>query len=102
MGTRTESKEFMKKEDAELKAKALRKDLVAREAEHKESGNKFSISSVEAMVDDEDETNYDVYCLLNPSENNFQTLASREPIDDFLANYKVLIALEAPKQNIAS
>lgn len=92
----------MKKQDAELKANALRKDLVGKNTEHKESNQKYTISSLEVLADEDDDTNYKVFCLLKPGETNFQTLAIKEEIDFFLTTYKVLIILEAPRSLMAS
>ncbi len=80
----------MKKEDATLKAKALEKDLVEKEAEHKGSKRKCIITSVEAVATVNDRNDFEVLCYFNPLDNEMGGKNLSEEIDYFLATYKIL------------
>lgn len=80
----------MKKEDAELKAKALAKDLVKKEAEHKGSLRKCTIRSVEAVAKSNNKADFEVLCFFEPLENEMWGKTLTEEIDYFLGTYKIL------------
>ena len=80
----------MKKEDALLKANALAKDLVEKEAEHKGSKRKCIIASVEAVASKTDENDFEVHCFFTPIDNEMAGKKLSEEIDYFLGTYKIL------------
>jgi len=80
----------MKKEDAELKANALAKDLVGKEAEHKGSKRKCVITSVEIVPETENEDDFKVACFFRPIGNEWAGKDLKEEIDYFLGAYKIL------------
>ena len=87
----------MKKEDAELKANALAKDLVEKEAEHKGSKRKCVISSLEAVAKPNDKEDFEVLCFFEPIDNEMAGKKLTEEIDYFLATYKILDILPVNK-----
>jgi hypothetical protein len=89
----------MKKEDAELKAKALAKDLVEKEAEHKGSLRKCTIRSVEAVAKSNDKTNFEVLCFFEPLENEMSGKTLTEEIGYFLSTYRILDLLSSFKKS---
>lgn len=92
----------MKKEDAELKANALSKNLVKKEAVHTGSQFKCIIASVEAVAKKEDDQDYDVYCFFHPIDHKVNSRNLKEEIDYFLANYKIAnIPLQTHSETIA-
>jgi|GEM_PF-3135734 len=80
----------MKKEDAILKAKALAKDLVQKEAEHKGSKRKCVITAVEAVASPYNKNDFEVICYFKPLDNEMAGKKLSEEIDYFLATYKIL------------
>jgi len=92
----------MKKEDAELKANALAKNLVEKEAEHKGSKRKCVIASVEAVAKPDDKNDFDVLCFFKPIVNEMSGKQLNEEIDYFLATYKILDMMNISKQEIVS
>jgi len=89
----------MKKEDAVLKANALAKDLVEKEAEHKGSKRKCIIASVEAVAKISDKDDFEVLCFFTPMENEMSGRKLTEEIDYFLGTYKILDMVNLNKQN---
>ena len=87
----------MKKEDAELKANALAKDLVEKEAEHKGSKRKCMIASVEAVAKINDKDDFEVLCFFTPMENEMSGKKLTEEIDYFLGTYKILEIIKVNK-----
>lgn len=92
----------MKKEDAELKANALAKDLVGKEAEHKGSKRKCIIESLEAVALPNDKTDFSVQCFFTPMDNEMAGKKLTEEIDYFLATYKILDMIPLQKPNKVS
>lgn len=82
----------MRKEDAELKANALSKDLAGKEAEHKGSKRKCVITSVETVADGE-AGNFEVFCFFTPLDAKLSTKKMGEEIGYFLSTYRILSIL---------
>lgn len=80
----------MKKEDAELKANALAKDLIEKEAENKGSKTKCIIIAVRAVSKPGYKEDFDVYCFFSPADHKPKAKEFREEIDHFLSNYRII------------
>ena len=87
----------MKKEDAELKANALGKDLEEKEAEHRGSKRKCIIASVEAVAKSGDKNDFEVLCFFTPMDNEMSGKKLTEEIDYFLGTYKILDRINIAK-----
>ena len=92
----------MKKEDAELKANALAKNLVEKEAEHKGSKRKCIIASVEAVAKAGNSEDFEVLCFFTPMDLEMSGKKLTEEIDYFLGTYKILDMINVNKQNSLS
>ncbi|PBQ31052.1 hypothetical protein CNR22_04470 [Sphingobacteriaceae bacterium] len=92
----------MKKQDAELKANALAKDLIEKEAEHKGSKRKCLIYSVEAVAKQSDDSDFDVFCFFDPIDNEVSGKKLSEEIDYFLSTYKILDIMNVKKTSNVS
>lgn len=79
----------MKKADAELKARALAKDLVGKIAEHKGSKRKCKIELVEARPSNVQEEDFQVVCEFLPLHKELSDKKISEELDYFLSTYKI-------------
>lgn len=79
----------MKRTDAELKAKALAKDLVGKIAEHKGSKRKCKIELVEARLINKTEEDFQVICEFLPLHKELSEKRISEELDYFLSTYKI-------------
>lgn len=75
--------------DAELKAKALAKDLVGKIAEHKGSKRKCKIELVEARPNNALEEDFQVICEFLPLHKELSDKKISEELDYFLSTYKI-------------
>lgn len=79
----------MKRTDAELKAKALAKDLVGKIAEHRGSKRKCKIEMVEARPINKTEEDFEVVCEFLPLHKELSEKNISEELDYFLSTYKI-------------
>jgi hypothetical protein len=74
----------MTKEDAEIKAKTLSKDLVGITAEHHVSKEKFIVNSLEAVLKKGHDDKFEVICTFAPINPELSGNVKREELDFFL------------------
>jgi hypothetical protein len=84
----------MKKEDAELKANALARHLLGKQAEHKDSKMKCIIASLEAVPSPTRKGDFEVACFFHLLDHGSASKKYREEIDCFLRSYRIETAVQ--------